>query len=224
MKLWKALSAVRAPFGLPLLLLLLLCVSAGSAVAQDERPTDWVVTFDDPAAEDSSLFFVAMEPGWHITSAPAALLYDPTMTAAGEYRVNAEIFLFPGDSDAGYGVIFGGEELGDTAGRSYFELLLRRDGSFMIAHRAGTDIHELTPWSKDSAVVAHDGGEEPVLNTIEIDVHKSGVRFMVNEEEVGRLPRSGAMGLDGQVGLRLGSDLNLHVRSLSVEDGPKSDG
>ena len=73
---------------------------------EDERPIGWDVVFDDEAAEDSSLFFVAMAPGWHITSGPAALLYDPVRTAEGEFRLEAEVFLFPGESDSGFGLMF----------------------------------------------------------------------------------------------------------------------
>lgn len=202
----------------PLPAAVMLALSPLPAPAQDDaRPAGWMVLFDEPAAPDSSLFFVTMEPGWHVTSGPAALLVDPAHTAAGEYRLEAEIFLFPGESDAGFGLMFGGKELESERAGSYFQFLLRRDGSFMIAHRAGTDLHVLDSWTTHDAVIPAEGSEEPVLNTLAVEAGAGDIRFLVNGDEVGRYPRSPGMGLDGAVGLRVGNDLNLHVRSLSIE-------
>ena len=187
-----------------------------AAAQGDQRPAGWDVVFDDPAAADSSLFFVSMEPGWHITSGPAALLYDPARSAAGEFRVEAEIFLFPGTSDEGFGLMFGGADLGSAVKQSYFEFLLRRDGGFLVAHRAGSELHVLTPWAVHEAALAATGSDEPVLNTLMVIAGADVVSFVINGEEVARFPRSSGMDLDGPVGLRVGDDLNLHVRSLTV--------
>ena len=181
-----------------------------------ERPIGWDVVFDDRAAEDSSLFFVAMAPGWHITSGPAALLYDPVRTAEGEFRLEAEVFLFPGESDSGFGLMFGGEELESSRDQSYFQFLVRRDGHYSIAHRAGSELHVLTAWTAHDAVVAAEGVEEPVLNTLGVVAEANAIVFRINGEEVARFPRSQGMGMDGPVGFRVGEDLNLHVRSLTV--------
>lgn len=187
-----------------------------AAAQDDRRPTGWDVVFDDAAAEDSSLFFVSMEPGWHITSGPASLLVDPSHGVAGEFSLEAEVFLFPGQSDSGFGLVFGGAELGGRQAQSYFQFLLRRDGSYMIAHRAGPELHILTAWARHDAVIAAEGAEEPVLNTLLVAAGAEDIVFRINGEEVGRYPRGTGMGLDGLVGLRVGDDLNLHVRSLTV--------
>lgn len=200
-----------------LLAVTILVLGAPPAVAQDDqRPAGWEVAFDDATAEDSSLFFVAMEPGWHMTSGPAALLYDPARSVAGDFRLETEVFLFPGDSDAGFGLVFGGSEIGNRQQQSYFQFLLRRDGSYMIAHRAGPELHVLTPWVAHAAVIAAEDTDEPVLNTFLVIAGADAIVFRINGEEVGRYPRSPGMGLDGLVGLRVGDDLNLHVRSLTV--------
>lgn len=208
-----SLSITRAPW----LATAILTLGALPATAQDDlRPTGWEVMFDDAAAEDSSLFFVSMEPGWHITSGPASVLYDPARSVAGEFRLQTEVFLFPGDSDSGFGIVFGGVEIGDSQKQSYFQFLLRRDGSYSIAHRAGPDLHVLTTWTSHDAVIAGEGATEPVLNTLRVTADADAIAFQINGEEVGRFPRRSAMGLDGDVGLRVGDDLDLHVRSLTV--------
>ena len=68
---------------LPLLLLAFVVLSP-PVQAQDEeltRPPDWMLRFDRPAP-DSAIYFVDMPPGWHITTGPAAILYDPAMAAS----------------------------------------------------------------------------------------------------------------------------------------------
>ena len=58
---------------------------------QLQTPTDWKWRTDSPAAvtdSDKDLpptkwFFVAMPPGWHITSNPGVLIYHPARTGTG---------------------------------------------------------------------------------------------------------------------------------------------
>ncbi len=199
------------------LLLLTCAVLAAPARAQDQeftRPPDWMVRFDRPAP-DSAIYFVDMPPGWHITTGPAAILYDPAMTASGEYRLRSEVFLFPGERREGYGVFFGGSDLqGDAQAYSYF--LLRKDGRFLVKQRRGQETATLVDWTADEAIVPHDGGDDSVKNVIEVDVGPETVLFMVNGKEVGSLERV-SLATDGHVGLRVNHALNLHVSSLAVE-------
>ncbi len=192
-----------------------LAASAPVLSAQElQRPADWKTRFDR-TAPDSALYFVTMAPGWHITSGPSAILYDPARVARGEYRVRAEIVLFPGDRREGFGVFVGGENL-EAANQSYLYFLIRKDGRFLIKHRAGSDTHVLTPWTEHSAIVKHPGGEERVENVLEIVAGAEQVAFLINGEEVASLPR-GEMNVDGIVGLRVNHGLDLHVTDLSVE-------
>ena len=87
-------------------ILLPLCLSA----QEQERPQDRTVRFDRADAKDSAPVFVTMTPGWHVTTGPAAILYDPSHTATGTFRMESEIFLFdPGDRHReAFGVFFGG--------------------------------------------------------------------------------------------------------------------
>lgn len=70
--------------------------------AQGLQPPDgWRWVTDTPAAlatsldpPAGSLVFGTMAPGWHITSGPAATLFEPSATAEGRYSVESEVFLF----------------------------------------------------------------------------------------------------------------------------------
>jgi hypothetical protein len=196
-------------FALPLL--------ATPLVAQDsERPADWKVRFDRPAAE-SDLYFVSMPPGWHVTTGPAAILYDPSQTATGEYRVESEIFLFPGDRREGFGVFIGGADL-EAENQSYLYFLIRKDGRYLIKHRAGSETHVVVPWTAHDAIVKHEGGDDQAKNVLAIECGSEQVDFFVNGEKVNSLPRA-QMNVDGIVGLRVNHGLNIHVTSLAVERG-----
>ncbi len=192
-------------------------LTSSTGSAQDhQRPSNWKVRFDRPAP-DSDLYFVTMSPGWHITTGPASILYDPAKVAEGEFRIHSQIFLFPGDRREGFGVFIGGENL-EADNQSYLYFLIRRDGRFLIKHRAGRETHVLMPWTPHAAIVKHEGGEEPVKNILEIGADAQQLDFFVNGEKVASLPRS-QVKVDGIVGLRVNHGLNLHVTELTV--GPK---
>ncbi len=194
--------------------LLLGLLATPLAAQEHERPADWKVRFDRPAP-DTAVYFVSMEPGWHITTGPAGILYNPAMTAAGNYRVESETFLFPGERREGFGIIIGGENL-EAANQSYLYFLIRKDGRYLIKHRAGPATHEIKPWTEHAAIVKHEGGEGTAKNVLAIECGDTQVDFFVNGQKVASLPR-GNMNVDGQVGLRVNHGLNLHVTNLSIQ-------
>ncbi len=196
------------------LLLLALPLLAAPLVAQDfERPTDWKVRFDRPAP-DTAVYFVSMPPGWHITTGPAGILYNPKNIAQGEFRVEAEVFLFPGERREGFGVFLGGNDL-DGANQSYLYFLLRKDGSYLIKSRAGNDTHVIVPWTVHDAIVKHDGGEGTAKNVLAVECTADQVRFFVNGQQVNSLSRP-EVDVDGIFGLRVNHQLDIHVASLEV--------
>lgn len=198
----------------PLFLFSLFAASPLVAQQSGERPEGWKTRFDRPAP-DSLLRFDAMEPGWHITSGPSGILYDPSRTAEGNFRVESEISLFPGQLREAFGIFIGGENLEDQT-QSYLYFLIRGDGQYLVKHRAGTETHELVPWTAHEAVVKHDGGEGTAKNVLAIEADADQVRFLVNGEVVNSLPRS-QIDAEGIVGLRVNHNLNIHVSSLKVE-------
>lgn len=193
--------------------LLPLCLAA----QEQERPKDWKVRFDRADAQDSTLFFVTMTPGWHVTTGPAGILYDPSRKATGTFRVESEIFLFnPGDRHReAFGVFFGGSDL-DGAGQAYTYFLIRNDGSFLIKRRDGTETSTVQDWTATEAMVRHDGSDGTAKNILAVEVGASDVLFYVNGQPVASHPKA-SLHTRGVVGLRVNHNLNLHISSLSVE-------
>jgi len=179
------------------------------------RPQGWQVRFDRADAADSALAFADMAPGWHITTGPSAILFDSTRTAMGSFRVESELFLFPGQRNEGFGVFVGGRDL-TGAGQQYTYFLLRKDGRFTVKRRDGAAATELVPWTAHAAIRAHDRAEGTEKYLLGVQAAADSVHFSVDGTRVTSLPRA-AVAPDGVVGLRVNHALNLHVTSLEVK-------
>lgn len=183
------------------------------AAQEQSRPAEWKVRFDRPDAPDSALFFVTMTPGWHITTGPAGILYDPARRGSGNYMVESETFLFPGERLEGFGLFFGGRDL-EGAEQAYSYFLVRKDGKFLVKRRTGSTTSELVPWTEHAAIVKQEGDGQ-AKNVLAVDVGPREVVFLVNGRAVATLPRDG-LDTDGIAGLRVNHRLNLHVTRLDV--------
>jgi hypothetical protein len=189
-----------------------------SADAQVRLPADWRWATDRPArvvasdsVTDSTWRFAQMPPGWHITTKPGALAYDPRLEATGRYAIESTQLLFPGTSTSGYGIFIGGRSM-ESANREYVAVLIRRDGSVMVERHVGSSVSTLLPWTTNTAI-KRATGDAPVENVIRAAVEPDSVRLSVNGTRVGGFAR-GALALDGQFGFRTGPDLNLHITTL----------
>jgi hypothetical protein len=182
-----------------------------------ERPSTWKVRFDRPTTPDTAMSYVMMPPGWHVTSGPAAagILYDPAWTARGNYRVEAETYLFPGDQLEGYGIFFGGQHLED-AQRTYTYFLIRKDGTYLIKQRQGGGTTTLAGWAPNPAIVKHPGDSSNVKNVLAVEVGADSVRFLANGQVVTTLPRAQVGDCDGTVGLRVNHHLNIHITRVDI--------
>jgi hypothetical protein len=182
-------------------------------------PAGWTIRADDAAAKLDSLEFVDMAPGWHITTGPHVILYHPDSTAAGNFRIEAEIFLFdPGQRREGFGVFFGGRDL-SGANQRYSYFLIRQDGRYIIKRRDGAQAPTVKPWTENAAIVKwSERGEGKVTakNILAIEAGPEFVVFSVNGTAVDRLPRS-QLDADGIVGLRVSHAVNLHVSRLAIQ-------
>lgn len=189
----------------------------GQAAEGTKPPPDgWQVRADGAAAA-GKVSFVDMPPGWHITTGPSVILYDPARTATGAYRVRSESFLFdPGTRREGYGLLIGGRGL-DGAGQRYTYFLIRRSGEFLIKRRAGQTLSTVRDWTPHDAILQYDarGASQTAKNVLGIDVTAADVVFLVNDREVARVPRA-EVDTEGIVGLRVNHQLNLHVSTLEV--------
>ena len=195
-----------------------LCALPATAQSNLKRPDTWKIRADRADADTAGLYFVGMPPGWHITTGPSGILWDPAKVATGNYRVESEIFFFRDKSrDAeGYGILLGGKDLEGPADYVYF--LLRNDGKFLVKHRAANgDTHTLQDWTAHEAIARHTEATEggTVKNLITVDAGPENVAFSVNGAQVASFPRS-HMAANGIVGLRVNHGLNLHVTKLEI--------
>jgi hypothetical protein len=189
---------------------------AASAQAQSQTPPTWKwhldrpgsVTASDKDVSDTSFLFTSMAPGWHITMGPGGILYDPRYFVERNWSLEAEIFLFPGESNEGYGVFFGGTPGG------YYTFVLRRDGSAAIMQVIGTTAQLLRAWTRSSAIVPA-SASDAVKQVLRVNVDGANLRFFANGTEVFVVPRT-ELGVDGSVGFRVGKGLNLHAARLDL--------
>lgn len=188
--------------------------------AQDfQRPADWKVRFDDAAAtEDQLEMFVAMPPGWHVTSGPAAIYWDPSAATSGDFRVEMEVYLFdPGSRREAFGIFLGGRDL-QTPGQAYTYFLIRNGGEYIVKKRVGSEAPTLAPWTAHEAIRSYaDRGEDAtILNVLAVEARGATVRFLVNGHEVWKGDRE-ALDTDGVYGFRVNHGLNLHVSRLEAK-------
>lgn len=195
------------------------CMAAQLPAQELTRPNGWQVRFDDPSATETQLeTFVSMPPGWHVTTGPSGIFWDPAQEARGAFQAEMEVFLFdPEGRHEGFGLFVGGSDL-TGAGQAYTYFLIRDGGEFLIKHRQGADTRNLTPWTAHEAVrsYANRGDDASVRNVLAVEAGADRVRFLVNGTEVAALPRS-EVAVEGTVGLRVNHRLNLHVSRLEVK-------
>ena len=202
---------------LPIVCLVVLAAAAPFAT-QLKTPADWKWRTDSPSEVTQSLdpaasqmTFVAMPPGWHITTGPGALLYHPGYQVSGNFAVEAEIFLFPGDSQEEYGIFLAGKNLGPAERPSYLGFVARRDGMGAIRRGSGEPIVD---WKANDAIAPHPG-KDTVKNVLRVDASPTEIVFTANGKEVARIAREGTS-LDGYVGFRIGRSMNVHASRLDI--------
>jgi hypothetical protein len=183
------------------------------------RPDGWEVRFDQPNATEADLeMFVGMPPGWHITTGPAGIFWDPGLTAEGTFRLELDVFLFdPEGRRESFGLFFGGRNL-DGADQRYAYFLVRDGGEFILKERQADDAPTIEPWTTHPAIKSYADraeGEASILNQLAVEAHADRVLFFVNGTEVASIARS-RVSTDGVVGLRVNHRLNLHVSRLEV--------
>ena len=160
-------------------ILILVCAGAPALLtAQLTTPTDWKWRQDAAAPlasgakmEPGSWVFVQMPPGWHVTTGPGVLLYPSTHgDVGGNFSLEAEIFLFSGESADEYGVFLGGQDIEGAATPDYSAFVLRRDGQAAVLRRRAGQTAEVAAWQRHEAIVPGKAGDEPVKNVLRVDI------------------------------------------------------
>ena len=178
-------------------------------------PAGWHARLDRADAKLADVKFVAMSDGFHVTTGPAVVLWNPAHNVAGSSFTAHATFAqtkAPTHPEA-YGLIAGGRGLsGPTA--EYFYFLVRGDGKFMLRHRASNgELHTIHDWTENAAI-RKQNEQGQATNTIAIEGSPSGVRYKVNGTQDAETP--GVNGA-GQVGLRVNHNLDVHVSNFGVD-------
>jgi hypothetical protein len=194
---------------------ILICTTPIMAQAP-ATPAGWVIRVDGGGSA-SEVKAEDMKPGFHVTTGPAAILFDSTMRGTGDWRLEATIHLFdPGARAEGFGVFFGGRDL-NSAAPTYGYALLRRDGKAILKARTGADVRTVRDWTANAAIPVFKAGPPGTSVKYQLVVEAKGDRValwvgptMVLDAARSELPA------DGIIGLRINHALNVHVERVSV--------
>lgn len=179
----------------------------------------------DPNAERRGMSigdakFVSMGSGFHITSGPAAIYWNPKDAAKGSYTVSGSFTQTkaPMHPEA-YGLFIGGQNLTDST-QSYVYFETRGDGKYLINHRAGNDVHKIVDWTDTDATNKADAAGK-ATNELAIRVTADSVDFLANGKVVKGFSKAEMHGFaaDGQTGIRVNHNLDVHVDKFQVKRG-----
>lgn len=187
-----------------------------------QAPDGWRVRVDrSQNAEDPDdrpdLKFVAMGKGFHATGGPAGTFWHPANTATGDYTAKATFNLIrPSGHVNYYGLIVGGADL-EGAGQNYIYFVVAQNGTYLIRHRSGDQVHDVQPRTPHAAIrqPAGNGGS---TNTLEVRVAGNTISYVVNGTVVHTTPKTGpAAKTDGIAGVRVNHLLDVHIDGFEIQ-------
>lgn len=182
-------------------------------------PEGWTIRLDDKE-RDAALAdtrFVTMGSGFHVTSGPAAIYYRATDTVTGPFAVSAGFGQRKAPSHAeAYGVFVGGKDLASPR-QEYFYFLVRGDGKYYVAHRAGSAVHTIVPWTEHEAVNKQNAAGT-ASNVVGFEVTPDSVHLLANIKRVKSFAKAELHGfsMDGLVGLRVNHGLDVHIGEFRI--------
>mgnify|MGYP006201462111 CR=1 FL=1 len=183
--------------------------------AGGEFPAGWEGRVDRPGQQLTDVRFMAMGNGFHIITGPHVILWNPAQSAAGAYTAAATFKQERApERREGFGLFVGGRDL-NAEGQDYLYFLIRHDGSYMIRHRAGTEVHTLADWTQHDAI-RKPTATEAASNTVAVESADEEVRFLINGQIVNRFARVPMLNTDGLVGFRVGHHADVHVLDFTI--------
>lgn len=178
-------------------------------------PAGWTVRADKGDASGAKV--VTMGKGLHVTTGPAIILYRGDTRGTGAFHTLATFTqTTPSTHPEGYGLFFGGQGL-DGEDQQYTYFLVRQDGSYLIKQRTGEKTADVTKGWVQHAAVKKPAAGGAATNLLEVDHKKDPAkfRFLVNGQEVYATDAT-EMNADGEVGLRVNHNLDVHVEGFDV--------
>ena len=175
----------------------------------------WQARLDSGRADVNDLSFMSMGGGFHVTTGPHAIFWNPENAATGTYTLSGTFTQTePSSHPNSFGVFIGGQNLDDDS-QAYTYFLIREDGQFLIKQRVGSDTEDLSPgWAPHTAVNAIENGR--MQNKLSVEVGQTQIRFLSNDTELASIPRAG-LSVDGVAGVRFSHQLNVHVSDFMIE-------
>lgn len=191
------------------------------APAFAQAPKGWKLRSDhsaDAADPDAAgpVKFVVSGNGFHATNPMAAIYWNPTNTASGNYTLKGTFKLIKSNGyDEYYGLIFGGNGL-EGAMQSYVYFMVTDDGTYLIKRREGSSTSGVSQKTPSPAVVKP-GSDGTATNTLEVQVKADKVDFVINGKVVASMPKTGALAkTDGIVGIRINHQLDVQIDNFGV--------
>lgn len=187
---------------------------APAAQGAHKLPAGWHGRTDRANQSIGNVMFMAMGNGFHVKTGPASILWNASHQGKGNFTASATFSATKQPATEAYGLVFGGSKLNqDDVDYAYF--VVRGDGSYLIRHRAGAELHTITPWTKHAAVRTADANGA-VTNRLAVEAGASAIRFLVNGTEVASFKRNEPMRAEGVVGLRVNHNLELMISDFNV--------
>jgi hypothetical protein len=185
------------------------------AHAGGQFPEGWQGRVDRENQNLTDVRFMAMGDAFHVITGPHVILWQPDHTATGEFRASVTYTQRRApERPESYGLLVGGVDL-DAPDQDYLYFMIRHDGRYLIRHRMGDEVHTLAEWTESPAVrqaTADASGE----NTLAIEARADRVHFVVNGTTVQSFDRVPMLNTNGIVGVRVGHNLDVHFRDLTV--------
>jgi hypothetical protein len=192
--------------------------SGPAAARVDTLPPGWTARADQ-GGDSTAIRFQAMEPGYHLTLGPAAILYRAEDQVAGPFHTLATFHqMKKPPHPEGYGLFVGGQALAGKEQR-YTYFLVRGDGSYLIKRRSGDKTLEVTKgWTPHPAINKEDA-QGKATNLLEIDAKKdpTHIVFKVNGQTV-YTADSKSIDFTGNVGLRANHHLDIHIEGFAIHE------
>src|SRR6058998_2440572 len=181
-----------------------------------QSPKGWKVRVDrstsasDPDAA-GNIKFVTMGTGFHATNPQAAVYWNPSNTATGNYTLKGTFTLMkPSGHTNYYGLIFGGSDL-EGPKQSYLYFLVAQNGTWLIKKREGdAETKDVSPKTASDAVKKPDASGKST-NALEVRVSGNKIDYVVNGTTVTSTPKTGLTAkTDGVYGVRVNHLLEVH--------------
>lgn len=193
-----------------------------SAPALAQKPEGWQMRLDrstNAADPDDvpDVKFSVMGTGFHVTTGPAAVLWNSKNTATGTYTLKGTFTLMkPSGHVNYYGLVFGGGDL-EGPRQNYLYFLVAQNGTFIVKHRAGdATTHDVQARTPHAAITQPDASGKSV-NALEVRVGADKIDYVVNGTTVHTTPKTGMTSrTNGLWGVRVNHLLEVHVDGLGV--------